>query len=359
MTSIDQFSDRQFTSDECGDSLWNEENLNPGKVPGAGDMTFTGDQQPDEIALIQFSTNNRPFTMQTKHQFIKINGVDIFYREAGPADAPVLVLLHGYPTSSHMFRNLIHNLSDKFRLIAPDYPGYGRSEQPKIADFSYTFANYATIIEALLKALNIDKFSLYLMDYGAPVGWRIASANPQKIETLIVQNGCAYEEGLETFWDPFKVYWADRSNKAAEDELKTFHSPDGLKWQYTHGVPDPSVVSPDNWEIDLRHIEREENGQIQLDLFYDYRTNVVLYPQWQQYLRDNNPEMLIVYGRNDYIFPVAGAEAYKKDVKNLEYHLFDAGHFALESVGDEIADKIRDFLERKLKSVVQMMSLDK
>jgi pimeloyl-ACP methyl ester carboxylesterase len=327
MNPIDQLNEVPFVNEECGDTMWNEENLNPTK----------------------FLTNKRSIKMQTKHQFIEINGVNIFYRDAGPEDAPVLVLLHGYPTSSHMFRNLIHNLSDKFRLIAPDYPGYGRSEQPKIADFSYTFANYAVIVDALLNALNIKKFSLYLMDYGAPVGWRIASANPERIDTLIVQNGCAYEEGLETFWDPFKVYWADRSNKTAEDELKTFHSPDGLKWQYTHGVPDTSVVSPDNWEIDLRHLEREENGQIQLDLFYDYQTNVVLYPQWQQYLRDNNPEMLIVYGKNDYIFPASGAEAYKKDVKNLEYHLFDAGHFALESVGDEIADKIRDFLERKVK----------
>jgi len=291
--------------------------------------------------------------MKTKHQTIKINGVDIFYREAGPADAPVLVLLHGYPSSSHMFRNLITNLSDKYHLIAPDYPGYGRSEQPKRSDFEYTFANYAAIVGALLTALHVDKFSLYLMDYGAPVGWRIASANPEKIQTLIVQNGCAYEEGLETFWDPIKAYWADRNDKESEDKLRGFHSPDGLKWQYTHGVPDPSVVSPDNWEIDLRHLEREENGQIQLDMFYDYQTNVVLYPQWQQYLRDNNPEMLIVYGKNDYIFPVSGAEAYKKDVKNLEYHLFDAGHFALESSGDEIADKIRDFLNRKVASPSQ------
>jgi pimeloyl-ACP methyl ester carboxylesterase len=349
MISIDPFNDTQFTSDECGDTMWNEENLNPGKVQGSGEKTSIGDRQSDEVVLTQFSTNNQPIKMQTKHQFIKINGVDIFYREAGPSDAPVLVLLHGYPTSSHMFRNLIHNLSDKFRLIAPDYPGYGRSEQPKIADFAYTFANYATIVDGLLKALEIDKFSLYLMDYGAPVGWRIASANPEKIQTLIVQNGCAYEEGLETFWDPFKLYWADRNDKTAEDTLKTFHAPDGLKWQYTHGVPDPSVVSPDNWEIDLRHLERVENGQIQLDLFYDYRTNVVLYPQWQQYLRESNPEMLVVYGKNDYIFPVSGAEAYKKDVKNLEYHLFDAGHFALESVGEEIADKIRDFLGRKVR----------
>ncbi len=334
MNPIDQFSDAQFASDECGDTLWNEENLNP---PGAQALTANF-----------YLTNNQSITMKTKHQYIKINGVNIFYREAGPQDAPVLVLLHGYPSSSHMFRNLITNLSDRFRLIAPDYPGYGRSEQPPIAEFSYTFENYSKIVQGLLDELGISKFSLYLMDYGAPVGWRIASGNPDRIQTLIVQNGCAYEEGLETFWDPIKAYWIDRNDKVSEDKLREFHSPDGLKWQYTHGVPDPVVVSPDNWEVDLRHLEREENGQIQLDMFYDYQTNVVLYPKWQQYLRESNPPMLIVYGKNDYIFPVGGAEAYKRDVKDLEYHLFDAGHFALESVGEEITDKIRDFLGRKV-----------
>ncbi|QEM03619.1 alpha/beta hydrolase [Mucilaginibacter rubeus] len=286
---------------------------------------------------------------QTQHKYIQIKGVNIFYREAGPKDAPVLVLLHGYPSSSHMFRNLIADLSDKYHLIAADYPGYGRSEQPPIKDFDYTFDNFAVIIEELLETLGINKYSLYLMDYGAPVGWRLAYKHPERIDTLIVQNGCAYDEGLEAFWDPIKAYWKDKNDLVAEETLKGFHSPDGLKWQYTHGVPDASVISPDNWEIDLRHLERPENGRIQLDLFYDYQTNVTMYPQWQEYFRTQNPEMLIVYGKNDYIFPVAGAEAYKKDVKNLEYHLFDAGHFALESSGTEIAGAIRDFLDRKVK----------
>ncbi|MEN0053803.1 MAG: alpha/beta hydrolase [Mucilaginibacter sp.] len=284
---------------------------------------------------------------QTQHHYRNINGVNIFYREAGPKDAPVLVLLHGYPSSSHMYRNLINDLSDKYHLIAPDYPGYGRSEQPPIAEFSYTFENYSIIVQELLDQLNIKKYSLYLMDYGAPVGWRIASNHPERIDTLIVQNGCAYDEGLETFWDPIKAYWKNKNDKEAEATLRTFHDANGLKWQYTHGVPDESVISPDNWEIDLRHLERPENDQIQLDMFYDYRTNVELYPKWQQYLRTHSPEMLIVYGKNDYIFPVAGAEAYKKDVKNLEYHLYDAGHFALESNGKEIADTIRQFLDKK------------
>lgn len=289
--------------------------------------------------------------MKTTFKTEKINGVDIFYREAGNKSKPTLVLLHGYPTSSHMYRNLIQSLSHKYHLIAPDYPGYGRSEQPPMAEFEYTFDNFAKIITALLNKLDIQKYSLYLMDYGAPIGFRIASASPEKIDTLIVQNGCAYEEGLEAFWDPIKAYWADRNNKEAENTLRGFHDLNGLKWQYTHNVPDQSVVSPDNWEIDLRHLERPENGAIQLALFYDYQTNVPLYPSWQQYFRDYQPEMLIVYGKDDYIFPGSGAEAFKKDVKNLEFHLFDAGHFALESHGEEISAIIDDFLDRKVLSV--------
>jgi len=286
--------------------------------------------------------------MKTTYNTRKINGVEIFYREAGDKNKPTLVLLHGYPTSSHMYRNLIKDLSDKYHLIAPDYPGYGRSEQPPMAEFAYTFANLADIVTALLAELNINKYSLYLMDYGAPIGFRIAVANPEKVESLIIQNGCAYEEGLEAFWDPIKAYWHDVNDKEAEATLKTFHDANGLKWQYTHSVPDISLISPDNWEIDLRHLERPENGDIQLAMFYDYRTNVELYPKWQQYFRDYQPETLIVYGKNDYIFPGSGAEAFKKDLKNIEFHLFETGHFALESYGEEIAALISDFLARKV-----------
>jgi pimeloyl-ACP methyl ester carboxylesterase len=287
--------------------------------------------------------------MQTAFNTIDINGVEIFYREAGDRNKPTLVLLHGYPTSSHMYRNLIKDLSNKYHLIAPDYPGYGRSEQPPMSEFEYTFDNFAKIVTELLVKLDIQKYSLYLMDYGAPVGFRIASASPEKIDSLIVQNGCAYEEGLEDFWNPIKAYWKDSNDKEAENTLRGFHDYNGLKWQYTHSVPNPSVISPDNWEIDLRHLERPENGAIQLALFYDYQNNVPLYPSWQQYFRDYQPEMLIVYGKNDYIFPGSGAEAFKKDVKNLEFHLFEAGHFALESHGDEISAIISDFLDRKVK----------
>jgi pimeloyl-ACP methyl ester carboxylesterase len=177
---------------------------------------------------------------------------------------------------------------------------------------------------------------------------RINIPYPERIETLIVQNGCCYKEGLEAFWDPIKALWEDRNNKEAIKQCQAFHSPEGLKWQYTDGVADPSVVSPDNWEIDLRHLLRPENDDIQIAMFYDYRNNVKQYPKWQTYLREQNPEMLIVYGKNDYIFPVAGAEAFKKDVRNLEFHLYDTGHFALESFGPEIATTIRNFLERKV-----------
>lgn len=281
-----------------------------------------------------------------KHQYTKVSGVEIFYREAGEKGKPVLVLLHGYPTSSHMYRNLLHNLSDKYHLIAPDYPGFGRSEQPPMADFNYTFENFSVLIESLLEQLNITKFSLYLMDYGAPIGFRIAANHPQKIESIIIQNGCAYEEGLEAFWDPIKAYWNDKTNLETKKTLEGFHTPDGLKWQYTHGVSNPEVVSPDNWEIDLRHLLRDENNDIQLALFYNYQTNVKLYPQWQEYFRNYQPKTLIVYGKNDYIFPIAGAEAYKKDIKNLDYHLYDTGHFALESFGEEITEQIRSFLPR-------------
>ena len=285
---------------------------------------------------------------KTHYHFVKIKGVDIFYREAGPSDAPTLVLLHGYPTSSHMYRNLIMDLSDKYHLIAPDYPGYGRSEQPPIKDFAYTFENYANIVDELLMHLGVKKYSLYLMDYGAPVGWTLAYKHPERIETFIVQNGCCYEEGLETFWDPIKALWKNRNDKEAIKKCQAFHSPDGLKWQYTHSVPDPTVVTPDNWEIDLRHLLRPENDDIQIAMFYDYRNNVKQYPKWQAYLREQNPEMLIVYGKDDFIFPVTGAEAFKKDVKNLEYHLYPTGHFALESFGHEISATIRDFLDRKV-----------
>jgi pimeloyl-ACP methyl ester carboxylesterase len=282
---------------------------------------------------------------ETQYKTVEVNGLDIFYREAGHVNKPTIVLLHGYPTSSHMFRNLIEDLSNDYHVLAPDYPGYGRSEQPKMKDFEYTFANITTIIDGFLQVLKINKYSLYLMDYGAPIGFRLASKHPERVEALIIQNGNAYEEGLREFWDPLKTYWKDRTTENGKP-LESFHSMAGLKWQYTHGVKDSLNISPDNWHIDLQHLTREGNGEIQLALFYDYRTNVALYPEWQKYFRKHQPPTLIVWGKNDHIFPAEGAYPYKRDLKNLEFHLLDTGHFALEEEGDKIAGYILSFLNK-------------
>mgnify|MGYP000598241907 CR=1 FL=1 len=287
-----------------------------------------------------FATGQHPTTYNT----IEIDGVEIFYREAGAKDAPTILLLHGYPTSSHMFRNLIAELSDDFHLLAPDYPGFGRSEQPSMSSFDYTFENMAQLMERFLEQLEVEQYSIYLMDYGAPIGYRLFANDPERVEALIVQNGNAYEEGLRDFWVPIKKYWNEYTAENGKP-LEKFHSPEGLKWQYTHGVKHPEMISPDNWEVDLRHLMRPENNEIQLAMFYDYRTNVPLYPLWQEQFRKHQPKTLIVWGKGDYIFPAEGAFPYKRDLENLEFHLLDTGHFALEEKGAEIAQYIRDFLK--------------
>jgi len=281
------------------------------------------------------------------HKTIEVNGIEIFYREAGPKDAPTVLLLHGYPTSSHMFRNLMEDLSDRYHLLAPDYPGYGNSEQPPMAKFDYTFDNMASMVEAFIDQLEVKRYSIYLMDYGAPIGFRIAAKYPERVDALIIQNGNAYEEGLKEFWDPIKKYWNEYTVENGAP-LEGFHSLDGLKWQYTHGVRNAERISPDNWKVDLMHLTREENPEIQLAMFYDYRTNVPLYPEWQAYFRQYQPPTLIVWGKNDHIFPADGAYPYKRDLQNIEFHLLDTGHFALEEDGKEIAGYISDFLSRKV-----------
>jgi len=293
----------------------------------------------------KLSDHHISVTETTSYKTIKVKGLNIFYREAGLKSNPTILLLHGYPTSSHMFRKLMDDLSGSYHVIAPDYPGFGKSEQPLMKDFDYTFDNMSLIVEDLLDQLAIEKYSLYLMDYGAPIGFRIAAKNPQKVESLIIQNGNAYDEGLKDFWIPIKKYWNDKTI-ANGKALEGFHSPRGLKWQYTHGVQDTSKISPDNWNLDLQHLTRKENNEIQLAMFYDYRTNVPLYPEWQQYFRDHQPPTLIVWGKNDYIFPADGAHPYKRDLKNLEFHLINTGHFALEEKGDEIAGYILKFLAK-------------
>ena len=298
------------------------------------------------IALVSLEAKAQ--SKQVLNKTIEVNGVEIFYREAGDKNAPTILLLHGYPTSSHMFRNLMADLSDDYHLLAPDYPGFGNSEQPAMSEFDYTFDNMAVIVEGFLKKLKVKKYSIYLMDYGAPVGFRIAEKYPKRVQALIVQNGNAYEEGLKDFWIPIKKYWNDYTVENGKP-LEGFHSPDGLKWQYTHGVRNIETISPDNWNLDLKHLTRPENNDIQLAMFYDYRTNVPLYPTWQKYFRKYQPPTLIVWGKNDYIFPADGAYPYKRDLVNIDFHLLDTGHFALEEDGKEIAKYIRTFLSKNIK----------
>ena len=291
-------------------------------------------------------------SVQTLHKTVTVNGVEIFYREAGPVDAPTILLLHGFPTSSHMFRNLIPALADQYHLVAPDYPGFGNSAQPGMEQFEYTFDNLAKLMEAFVEKLGIKSYSLYLMDYGAPVGFRLAAKHPERIESLIVQNGNAYVEGLREFWDPIRVYWQDRSAENAAP-LAGFIALDGVKWQYTHGVRNVETISPDNWNTNLRHLSRAGNPAIQLALFYDYQNNVPHYPEWQAYFRKHQPPTLIVWGKNDHIFPAEGAHPYKRDLKNLEFHLLDTGHFALEEDGHLIAETMRDFFKKRVGKTAQ------
>jgi len=278
---------------------------------------------------------------------VDIDGVNVFYREAGPADAPVLLLLHGFPTSSHMFRNLIPLLADRYRVIAPDYPGYGQSDSPDRSGFDYTFANLADVIEKLTVALDLTKYSMYVMDYGAPIGYRLALKHPERVQALIVQNGNAYTEGLAAFWDPIKAYWADRS-PAKREALAHLVTLELTKFQYTDGVSDTSRISPDNWVVDQALLDRPGNREIQLDLFGDYGSNVPLYPDFQAFFRQYQPPTLIVWGKNDVIFPEPGAHPYLRDLPAAELHLLDSGHFALEDKLDVMAPLIRDFLDRSL-----------
>ncbi len=276
-----------------------------------------------------------------------IEGLDIFYREAGPKDAPTIVLLHGFPTSSHMFRNLIPKLADKYHLIAPDYPGYGLSSAPSVDDWEYTFDNAAQVVDQLLERKGIDQYALYVMDYGAPVGYRIATAHPERVTGLIVQNGNAYDEGLREFWVPIKKYWAEPNN-TNRDALRSLLTIDATKWQYTHGTRNAASVSPDNWLVDQPLLDRPGNDAVQLDMFLDYGSNPPLYPSWQAYFRAYQPPTLIVWGKNDPIFPAHGAHPYLRDLPNAELHLLDTGHFALEEDGDTIASLIRDFMARNV-----------
>ena len=283
----------------------------------------------------------------TTYRTASVDGLKVFYREAGDPQAPVVLLLHGFPTSSHMFRELIPALADRYHVVAPDLPGFGYTEAPDRATFKYSFDQLAQVVDRFTEVLGLRRYAIYVFDYGAPIGFRLALRHPERITAVISQNGNAYLEGLSEGFNPIQAYWKDPSpeNRAA---LRAFLTPQTTQWQYTHGAPAPERVSPDTWTLDSALLARPGNDEIQLDLFGDYQSNIALYPKFQDYLRTRRPPLLAVWGKNDPFFLPPGAQAFKRDQPDAEIHLLDAGHFALESQGPQIAGIIRDFLARKL-----------
>jgi pimeloyl-ACP methyl ester carboxylesterase len=277
------------------------------------------------------------------YRTVEVDGLKIFYREAGRADAQALLLLHGFPSAGHMFRDLIPLLADRFHLVVPDLPGFGQSDMPSRNDFRYTFDNLARAIGRFTEVIGLKRFAIYIFDYGAPVGLRIAVKHPERITAIISQNGNAYEEGLSDGWKPIRAYWEGPS-QANRDALRAFLAPETTVWQYTQGVPDATAVSPDGYSLDNFYLARPGAAEVQLDLFGDYQSNVALYPQFQAYFRKHKPRFLAVWGKNDPFFLPAGAEAFKRDIPGAQVRFFDTGHFALETHCDEIAAAIRDFL---------------
>jgi pimeloyl-ACP methyl ester carboxylesterase len=282
--------------------------------------------------------------MTTLHyRTVDVDGLQVFYREAGPAGAPKLLLLHGFPSSGHMFRDLIPRLADRFHIIAPDLPGFGQTQMPPRSQFPYTFDHIAGVIDRFTEVVGFDRFAVYVFDYGAPTGFRIAARHPERITAIISQNGNAYVEGLSDGWSPIRAYWQDPS-AANRDALRAFLAPATTRWQYVHGVADESTVSPDGIALDNFYLAREGAADVQLDLFGDYQSNVALYPAFQQYFRTHQPRFLAVWGRNDPFFLPAGAEAFKRDLPEADVRFFDTGHFALETHAADIAAAIRKFL---------------
>ncbi|HEY0792476.1 MAG TPA: alpha/beta hydrolase [Chthoniobacterales bacterium] len=286
-----------------------------------------------------------PNQYPVRYNTVRVNELDVFYREAGPQDAPTLLLLHGFPTSSNMFRNLIPRLANSFHVVAPDYPGFGQTSMPSHKDFAYTFENLTNVVEQLVEKLGLTSYALYVMDYGAPVGYRLALRHPERVQALIVQNGNAYDEGLREFWDPIKKYWNDPTPENRQ-AIHFLVDPKSTRWQYENGVADRTLLDPTTWMVDQVGLDRPGNDEIQLDLFYSYRTNVPLYPEFQAFFRQYQPPTLIVWGKNDVIFPPEGAAPYARDLRAVETHLLDTGHFALETHGEEIASRIEGFLQQ-------------
>ena len=274
---------------------------------------------------------------------LNVDGLNIFYREAGAEDAPAVLLLHGFPSASHMFRDLIPRLSDRFHVVAPDFPGFGQSDMPSREGFSYTFAKIADVIERFTEIAGLNRYAMYVFDYGSPVGFRLAVKHPERITGIISQNGNAYEEGLSDGWNPIRAYWR-QPTQTHRDALRSLLTPETTLWQYTHGVDDPAAISPDGYSLDDFYMARPGAHDVQLDLLLDYADNVALYPVFQNYLRTYTPRLLAVWGKNDPFFLPAGAEAFKRDVPGAVVRFFDTGHFALETHADEIAVAIREFL---------------
>ena len=283
----------------------------------------------------------------TRHRTVEVDGLDIFYREGGDEADPTVLLLHGFPTSSYMFRNLIPALADEFHLVAPDYPSYGQSSFPARDEFDYTFERFYEIVVGFVDTLGSQTFSIYVQDYGAPIGLRIASRHPERVQALIVQNGNAYMDGFTPMWEPLFAYAGNR-NSETEAPVRSLLTPEAIKWLWTHGTRDPNSIAPETWTLDAHNLDRRDNREIQLDIFYDYRLNIPEYEKFQHYLREHQPPTLITWGKGDEIFAPAGAEAYTRDLPTAELHLLDTGHFALEEELEFIADKMRRFLKENV-----------
>ena len=287
--------------------------------------------------------------MTTRYGFRQVGEVDVFYREAGPSDAPVILLLHGFPSAGHMFRDLMPLLSDRFRLIAPDLPGFGQTRTPPRGAFDYSFDRLADVVEGFTEALSLTSYALYIFDYGAPVGLRLAMRHPERVSAIVSQNGNAYVDGFSDAWGPWEAYWREPS-PASREACRPSLAPDTIRtWQYGTGA-DPARLSPDGYELDIAYMARPGAEEIQLDLILDYRNNVALYPAFQAYFRNHQPPFLAAWGRHDPAFLPAGAEAYRRDLPSAEIHLLDTGHFALETHAEEIAGLMRRFLAGAIRS---------
>ncbi|MBV9267852.1 MAG: alpha/beta hydrolase [Acidobacteriaceae bacterium] len=291
-----------------------------------------------------------PASTTIRYRTLRVDGIDLFYREAGPSNAPVVLLLHGFPASSFMYRDLIPQLAARYRVVAPDYPGFGYSSAPSVKEFNYSFDHLADVIEKFTVELGLEKYSIYMQDFGGPVGFRLATRNPAKVASLIVQNANAYEDGLpDSFWKPARELWRNPSKANFAGIREAAMSKEALEWNYTHGVKDTTRISPDSWVLQGALLDRPGNKDIMLALLYDYRMNLKLYAKWHDYFRTYQPPMLIVWGEHDAIFPASGARAYLRDLPKAELHLLDTGHFALEEKSEEIGQFMTDFLHRHAK----------